>query len=138
MIAYLDASAVLRLVLGEPDALAEWSQVQRAVMSALTEVECLRTLDRLSRRGLLSNVEVADRRASVFRLLEGSTVVDISRVVMRRAGEPFPTPLGTLEAIHLATTLTWRDATGDAVVMATHSRELATAANAMGLPVVGA
>jgi len=137
MIAYLDASVVLRLVLGEPDALAEWSQVQRAVASALTEVECLRTLDRLSRRGLLSNDEVADRRLSVYRLLEGCTVIDISRVVMRRAGEPFPTPLGTLDAIHLATALTWRDASGDVVVLATHDRELATAASASGLSVIG-
>ncbi len=138
MIAYLDASVVLRLVLGESEALAERSQVQRAVAIALTEVECLRTLDRLSRRGTRSNDEVADRRAAVFRLLEGCTVIDISRVVMRRAGEPLPTPLGTPDAIHLATALTWRDASGDSVVMATHDRELATAASATGLQVLGA
>lgn len=32
MIAYLDASVVLRLVLGERDALIEWSLVERAVV----------------------------------------------------------------------------------------------------------
>lgn len=34
MIAYLDASVVLRLVLGEPTKLAEWKRVRTAVGSA--------------------------------------------------------------------------------------------------------
>ena len=138
MIAYLDASVVLRLVLGEPGQLAQWTTVERAVASALTEVESLRTLDRMGRRGALSVDDVAERRGTVFRLLEACEVVDVSRAVLRRAAEPFPTPLGTLDAIHLATALAWRDATGDALVVATHDRELATAASAMGLTVVGA
>lgn len=138
MIAYLDASVVLRLVLGEPGQLAQWTTVERAVASALTEVESLRTLDRMGRRGALSVDDVAERRGAVFRLLEACEVVDVTRAVLRRAAEPFPTPLGTLDAIHLATALAWRDATGDALVVATHDRELATAASAMGLTVVGA
>jgi len=138
VIAYLDASVVLRLVLGEPGQLAQWTTVERAVASALTEVESLRTLDRMGRRGALSVDDVAERRGAVFRLLEACEVVDVSRAVLRRAAEPFPTPLGTLDAIHLATALAWRDATGDALVVATHDRELATAASAMGLTVVGA
>lgn len=138
MIAYLDASIVLRLILGEPDRLAEWETVARAVASALTEVECLRTLDRLARRGMLTDEEVAERRGAVFRLLGGCTVVDLTRPIMQRAGEPFPTPLGTLDAIHLATALSWRDMTGDRLTLATHDRELAVAAHAMGLSVAGA
>ncbi|MDX2060376.1 MAG: type II toxin-antitoxin system VapC family toxin [Gemmatimonadales bacterium] len=138
MIAYLDASVVLRLVLGEPGLLAQWTTVERAVASALTEVESLRTLDRMGRRGALSVGDIAERRGAVFRLLEACEVVDVTRAVLRRAAEPFPTPLGTPDAIHLATALAWRDATGDALVLATHDRELATAASAMGLTVVGA
>lgn len=137
MIAYLDASVVLRLVLGEGGRLAEWPSVQRGVASALTEAECLRTLDRLARRGQLSDAELAERRAAVFRLLEACTVVDPSRAILRRAGEPFPTPLGTLVALHLATALAWRDGTGDPLVMATHDRELGLAAAAVGFRVIG-
>lgn len=138
MIAYLDASVVLRLVLGEPEALAEWSHVVRALASTLTEVECLRTIDRLVRRGMLPESQVAERRAAVFRLLEECEIIDLSRTIMRRAGEPFPTPLGTLDAMHLVCALAWREASGEALVLATHDRELATAARAMGLVVVGA
>lgn len=138
MIAYLDASVVLRLVLGERGRLTEWRSVDDAVASALTEVECLRTLDRLTRNGLLSDAEGAERRAAVFRLLEAVEVVDVSRPILRRASEPFPSPLGTLDAIHLSTALGWRDARDTALTMATHDQALATAARSVGLEVVGA
>ena len=137
MIAYLDASVVLRLVLGEPNKLAEWKRVESAVASALTEVECLRTLDRLGRSGALSENEVIARRAEVYRLLEGVEVVDIARPILRRASEPFPAPIGTLAAIHLATAIAWRDASEIALVMATHDNALGTAARSIGLQVIG-
>ncbi len=138
MIVYLDASVALRLVLGEPNRLAEWRRVESAVASALTEVECLRTLDRLSRFGSLSEDDVAARRTAVYRLLEAVEVVDVGRPVLRRASEPFPTPLGTLDAIHLSTAIAWRDARNSALTMATHDTALATASRAVGLEVLGA
>lgn len=137
MIAYFDASVVLRLVLGESQQLREWKRVESGVASALTEVECLRTLDRLSRQGKLSTDELAERRTAVYRLTEALEVVDVGRPVLRRASEAFPTPLGTLDAIHLATALAWRDAHTEALVLATHDKVLGTAARAMGLQVVG-
>lgn len=138
MIAYLDASVALRLVLGEPNRLAEWKRIDTAVASALTEVECLRTLDRLMRLGSLSAEEIAERRTAVYRLLESVEVVDVARPVLRRASEPFPTPLGTLDAIHLSTAITWRDARNLDLTMATHDKTLATAARSVGLEVIGA
>ncbi len=137
MILYLDASVVLRLVLGEADALADRERFVGAVASALTEVECLRTLDRLARQKLLTSDEVAERRMAVYQLLEEAELVDISRGVLRRAGEPFSTPLGTLDAIHLATLLHWRETTESTITLATHDKALATAARAAGVPVVG-
>jgi predicted nucleic acid-binding protein len=138
VIAYLDASVVLRLVLGEPGRLTEWPRVERAVASGLTEVECLRTLDRLMRTGMLSAEELAERRTVVYRLLEACEVVDVSRPILRRAAEPFPTPLGTLDAIHLATALAWTDQAGTALVLATHDNALRVAARSVGLEVIGA
>jgi predicted nucleic acid-binding protein len=138
MIVYLDASVALRLVLGEPNRLAEWRRVESAVASALTEVECLRTLDRLSRLGSLSEDDVAARRLAVYRLLEAVEVVDMGRPVLRRASEPFPTPLGTLDAIHLSTAIAWRDGRNNDLTMATHDTALAMAARAVGLEVIGA
>jgi hypothetical protein len=137
MIAYLDASVVLRLVLGERGRL-EWKRLTRGVASALTEVECLRTLDRMARVGVLTDEELAQRRMTVYRLLEAVEVVDLSRPILRRASAPFPAPLGTLDALHLATALSWRDARDADLTVATHDQALAMAARSVGLPVIGA
>jgi predicted nucleic acid-binding protein len=137
MIAYLDASVVLRVLLGEPGRLAEWSRINRAVASALTEVECLRTLDRLTRQGDMNETESALRRSAVFTLFESVEVVEITRSILRRASEPFPAPLGTLDAIHLSSAIAWRDFRDTDLVVATHDQAFALAARSVGLRVVG-
>jgi predicted nucleic acid-binding protein len=138
MIAYLDASVLLRRVLGQADALAEWRAIEAGVASALVEVECLRTLDRARLRLGLPDAEIARRREAVYRLMEAIDVVEATRPVLTRAAQPLPTQLGTLDAIHLATALLWRERTGRDLVMATHDAALGTAARACGLGVVGA
>jgi predicted nucleic acid-binding protein len=138
MIAYVDASVVLRLVLGQPSALAEWSLVDEGVTSALTQVECLRTLDRLRIVEHISDEDLAIRREAVFGLLATLSVVDVASAVLDRAAQPLPTALGTLDAIHLATAQLWRERTASAALtMATHDAALATAARSLGMPVVG-
>ena len=137
MIAYLDASVVLRIVLRQPQPLARWRQLDTAVASALTEVECLRTLDRMLQLGQLAETELAPRRVAVYELLEAVDVVAIGAPVLRRASQSFPTPLGTLNALHLATAMSWRDGRSEELVFATHDRALATAARATGFTVVG-
>jgi predicted nucleic acid-binding protein len=137
MIAYLDSSVVLRLVLGQRDALREWKRVTRGVASALVEVECLRTLDRLRLEEDLPEAEIAARREAVFRLLETAEIVELTRPVLDRAAQPLPTTLGTLDAIHLATAMLWREASGEQLVLATHDRSLALAARASGLRTMG-
>ena len=93
MIAYIDSSVVLRVILGQPNRLAEWGSITRGITSALLEVECLRTLDRL-RLSLpqLSADDFAARRAAIFRVVEGLEIVDVSPSVLRQAAQPMPTP----------------------------------------------
>lgn len=137
MIAYLDSSVLLRIVLGQGNALKEWQGIEQGIASALLEVECVRTLDRLRLAQGLGDDEVAVRREAAFRLIEAMEVVEITRPVLARAAQPLPTSLGTLDAIHLATALLWRELTGADLVMATHDGALATAAKASGLRVFG-
>jgi uncharacterized protein len=73
----------------------------------------------------------------VFRLLDRLEVIDVTAAVLARAAQPPPTELGTLDAIHLATALLWREQSGRGLVMATHDTALAIAARASGLEVVG-
>jgi len=137
VIAYLDSSTILRIILGQDNALKEWRSITQGVASALVEVECLRTLDRLRLTEGLEDAEIAVRREAVFRLLEAAELVALTNPVLARVSQPLPTALGILDAIHLATALLWKDRSGADLVMATHDDALATAARASGLRVVG-
>jgi predicted nucleic acid-binding protein len=135
--AYLDSSVVLRVLLGQPDSLAEWNEVEKGVASALVEVECLRTLDRLRLLGTISDDDLAERRAAVFGLVRAMEVVEVTRSVLARASQPLATVLGTLDAMHLATALLWREQFDVELVLATHDAALGRAARASGFPVIG-
>lgn len=136
MIAYVDSSVLLRIILRQPGALKEWKRIRQAVASALAEVECLRTLDRLRIRAGLTDRDIAPRREAVFQLLQAMEVVEPTRQILSRAAQPLPTELGTLDAIHLATAILWQESEAD-LVMATHDLALGLAARASGLPVIG-
>jgi len=137
MIAYVDSSVLLRVALGQPNALTEWRWIDRGVSSTLIATESLRTLDRLRLRARLADQEVAQRRAMVLALIETLELVEIDTPVLERAAQPMPTEIGTLDAIHLASALLWRDAMGINPLLATHDAALAVAAQAYGFTVVG-
>ena len=137
MIAYLDTSALLRLVLREPGALEELRSCEALVASELIAVESLCTIDRLRLQGALSTEDAASRREATMEWLEAVDLVLLQRPILARASEPFPTPLGTLDALHLSTALVWQDRMGRRLVMATHDRDLALAAPSLGFGVCG-
>lgn len=64
-------------------------------------------------------------------------IVEITSPVLQRAAQPMPTELGTLDAIHLATALLWKESEDAELVMAAHDRALAIAAQAHGLMAIG-
>ena len=128
---------ILRVVPGQPDRLEDLDDIASGVTSGLTEVECLRTLDRLRLRSVGAEDHLPALRDAVYRLLDETTVVEVTRSVLRRAGQSFTARLGTLDAVHLASALLWAEHTGEEPVMATHDRLLAVAARATGLSVVG-
>ncbi len=137
MIAYVDASVLLRVALRQPDALPEWKQIDQGVSNALILTECLRTLDRLRLRANLPDKELALRRATILALIASLEIVEIDAAVLDRAAQPMPTELGTLDAIHLATALLWKESTRSELVMATHDAALALGAQAHGLAIAG-
>ena len=138
MIAYLDSSVLLRVVLGQRDAMKEWRRITLGIASALAEVECLRALDRLRLAQGFADEMIAAQREAVYRLMESMEIVELTHSVLARAAQPLPTALGTLDAIHLATALLWKEQAGKDLSMATHDVALAVAAKASGLRVIGA
>jgi hypothetical protein len=124
-------------VLGQRGSLREWKAVERGVASAILEVECLRTLDRLRLLEGIAEGQIARRREAVYRVVEALTVIEPTRPVLARAAQPFPVVLGTLDAIHLATAVLWRERSDAELVMATHDAALGLAARAVGFRVIG-
>jgi predicted nucleic acid-binding protein len=135
--AYVDTSALLRLVLREPEALDDLRSYDALVSSELIAVESARTIDRLRQQGALTVEEAAVRLRAVADWLEAIDLVLLRPVVLSRASEPLPTPLGTLDAIHLATALIWRERMGVLPTVATHDSALGLAARTFGFDVRG-
>ena len=136
MNAYLDSSVLLRVILGEPGRLEAWPTIDAAVSSELIRVECLRTIDRARIQLHLPDEAVAQHRADVLEALEAIVIVPLDTSVLERAAEPFPTLLGTLDALHLATALAMRERF-DGLLFTTHDTALGTAARSMGFAVAG-
>lgn len=137
MIAYVDTSVLLRVVLGEPSPLRQWRSIEIAISSELIRVEALRSIDRARVRSGLADADVAERRESVLSVLDGFHLAALNRDVLQRAADPFPTLVRTLDAIHLATAALarWQH---EELVFATHDVQLALAARALGFQVIGA
>lgn len=137
MIAYVDASVLLRIVFGERTRLREWDSIETPVASPLVEVECLRSVDRFRLEKGLTDEEIVPRREEIYRFTSSMDIVELDRAVLSRASQPLSTILRTLDAIHLASALVWREHSEVDLIMATHDGALAKAARAHGMRVVG-
>jgi predicted nucleic acid-binding protein len=134
--AYIDSSVLLRVVLGEPESLASWGRIDQALSSELIRLECLRTIDRARTQLRLGDDAVSRQRADVLEAIDSLSLIPLTTLVLERAAEPFPTLVGSLDAIHLASALLVGEQY-DELLFATHDQQLALAARAMGLSVAG-
>ena len=105
MIAYLDTSVLLRLVLREPGALEDLRSSEALVSSELLAVESLRTIDRLRLHGALSPEEAASRRATVTEYLEAVDLVLLQSPILAMLGlfdesQPLVPLNGTCGVLH--------------------------------------
>ena len=123
---YLDTSVALAELLGEdvhPDP-SFWSGGP-FVSSRLLEYELW---VRINGRGL------AESHGDLVRsFLAGLALLELAPPVLARALEPFPLPVRTLDALHLASVEFLRRQ-GQRPTLATYDRRLSEAAAALGIP----
>jgi predicted nucleic acid-binding protein len=123
---YLDTSALGRVLLGEPDAVAilrDLAAYEQRVASQLIRVE----LRRLAlREGLLDAAE---------RLLTGVALVPLDDAVLAAAETVEPDTVATLDALHLVTAIRLSDA-GLLDAVMTYDARLADGARRHGLSVI--
>ena len=136
MIVYLDTSVVLRVLFREPHPIDIWGKWDKAYSSALWRVEALRTVDRLRLLHEITDREVADLVRNVQIIHETFAIYPLDERILQRASETFPTVVGTLDAIHLATAVSIRE-TQAIDILLTHDSQLGTAARSLGFLVAG-
>jgi predicted nucleic acid-binding protein len=133
---YVDSSVLLRIVLGESGRLRIWSSIENPISSELIQLECLRTIDRARNRLGLQDEDVSRYRAEVFETTEAFNLIALDSTVLVREAEPFPTTIGSLDAIHLASAVLAKQEIEN-LVLATHDGELAVAGRSVGFNVHG-
>ena len=135
---YLDSSVVLRRLQGETAPVATWGRWESAYGSVLLRVEVLRTIDRSRLKGAVTDQDVADLITKAHAIFDVIEFVALSPSILSRASQSFLTPLGTLDALHLATALRLIEVGGLDLIFLTHDAELALAARSVNFTVEGA
>lgn len=127
MAVYLDTSALVKLVVAEPEtpALRSWltTEDREAVSSDLARTELMRAV----RRG------APDRLVDARAVLDALTLVEVTTALFEAAGRLEPTELRSLDALHVAAALDLGDDLDDFVA---YDERLIAAATANGITVV--
>ena len=137
MTVYFDSSVLLRVLLGGGPVLAGWDEVDQPFASRLTLVEIRRVIDRVRLLAQVDDVLLGELWAMAARIEAGLAILPVTDEVLELAGQPMRTAVGTLDAIHLATAITLRSREVPDLVFATHDRQQAIGARALGFEVVG-
>jgi len=123
---YLDSSVVLAHLLMEErrPPIAFWEEI--SVSSRLLEYE---VWNRIWARRLGQSHQ--DEVQAILRKIE---MIELTRLSLRRALEPFPVSVRTLDAIHLAT-MDFIRGSGELVQLASYDNRLIAAARALGIEI---
>lgn len=137
MIVVVDTSVVVRVLLKEPEPLAVWGGWEKAYVSSLVRTEFCRVADRLRLEGRITDQDRVQLTCDFEIFWSTCYKVFPNERILERASGAFPTVLGTLYAIHLATLLLLEPQIGTSLTLLTHDQQLATAAVACGVEVLG-
>jgi hypothetical protein len=137
MKAYVDSSVILRILFSEKKALKLPKNIQFYAASEILKIECFRTLDRIKHSFSISDDEISDKHASLYKILNTLYIIKLSDPIIQRACESFPISLKSLDAIHLATSILWRQQENEKILFLTHDVQLSKSALASGFEVLG-
>lgn len=139
MTAYVDASVILSDVLRErsPQEIALWKGQGEVYASRILQVEVLRKIDRMRHTQYSSDEDIANMVQAFLMMMKGVGEIPISEAVLNRASQPFPTAVGSLDAIHLSTAILLQEEKEEPILFFTFDRQLGIAARAVGLQAEG-
>lgn len=137
MIVYLDSSVILRFLLGQPGRIENWGGWEAILTSEMTRVEGFRAVDRLRLLGKIDDDEVRRCVQRLDEVFQETKAIQLDRLILRRAAESFPTVIGTLDAIHIASAVLWQTQFKNEITFLTHDLQQGRAAQALGLKASG-
>lgn len=137
MTLYAESSAVLAWLLeqehGETVA-ATLAQADLIIASDVTLIECDRVMIRAVALGALEESDAVQRQARLNAVSAQWALLALGEEIIERARRAFPVePIRTLDAIHLASALVARKATGNVAVLSLDHR-VRQAAGQLGFP----
>ena len=133
---YVDSSAVLRHILNDDPALGTVATHDVAGSSDLLLIECQRVLQRERMAAHLDDQQYSESLVLLETILDSLYLIELGPAVKRRAAGPFPTVIGTLDAIHLASAILWEEAEPNSdFSILTYDKRLALCARALGVRV---
>jgi len=116
VIVYAESSAVLAWLLGEPSAAAVrrlLAEAERVVASTLTPLECGRALARGAATEQIGQTVARTASRLLADASRGWALMEMTGSALERARQAFPAePVRTLDAIHLAAALEFKEALG--------------------------
>ena len=139
MILYLDTSALVKRYLIEPGTADVETLVQQADgvgTSLLTRAEVSATLAKAVRMNWVNQSEADRFRQQFYSHWPAFHVIQVTEAVVALADTlAWEQGLRGYDAVHLAAALTWQEALGEPVTVATYDRQLWLAAQTTGLVV---
>ena len=132
MVAYLDASVLLRHILLGEEPIRHALEFPRVVSSELLEIECRRVLHRCRLAGELTDEALTVARERLDEVLAGIDLLEMSRQIKQRAMDPFPVNVRTLDALHVATALMVGEDAGG-VALFSHDEGMNRCARSLGI-----
>jgi predicted nucleic acid-binding protein len=121
---YIDSSVALAYLLAEPRSPPTGLWQKSLTSSALLEYEVWSRVNALGRSASLAD--------EVRALLNRTSLIEMDRPALARALEPWPLPIRTLDALHLATMAFLRQQ-GQVIELASYDSRLAAAAQTLGI-----
>ena len=132
MVAYLDASVLLRHILLGEEPIRHALEFPRVVSSELIEIECRRVLHRCRLAGELTDETLTVARERLDEVLAGIDLLEMSMQIKQRAMDPFPVNVRTLDALHVATALMVGEDAGG-VALFSHDEGMNRCARSLGI-----
>jgi predicted nucleic acid-binding protein len=140
LIIYLDTSALIKFYITEKgsDLITSWVSLSRLEGTAMvTWAEIAATFAKGERSGAITKSVAQNGWQQFMKDWNSIIVIEVSEALIRQAGDlAWKHQLRGYDAMHLASTLSWQQSTGEPVTLITFDRQLWRAGKQEGLEVL--